>query len=88
MSKTTTKPNKIPKNKRYVSDVMKSVDENYVWINAVNCIRPTDEFLIGIGRTVVNYLRESSDRTILQNTEGTVMEDLKHRELIVRFVKS
>lgn len=34
-------------------------DGNHIWLNAFSCIRPTDEFLIGIGRRVVHIVTTS-----------------------------
>jgi hypothetical protein len=34
-------------------------DANHIWLNAFCCIRPSDEFLLSVGRTVVAKLMES-----------------------------
>ena len=36
--------------------VIEMVESNSIWLNAFHCINPTDEFLIGIGRSVINML--------------------------------
>lgn len=42
------------------SDVLKAVEDNHIWINAFAIINPTDETLVGIGRSVVNMLRSNA----------------------------
>jgi len=35
--------------------------ENHIWLSAFSCIRPTDEFLRELGRTVVRRLENSEN---------------------------
>jgi hypothetical protein len=32
---------------------------NHIWLNAFSCIRPSDEFLIDVGRSVLRMLEDS-----------------------------
>jgi hypothetical protein len=34
-------------------------DANHIWLNALSCISPTDEFLRGLGKTVLDKLNSS-----------------------------
>ncbi len=72
---------------RYSKDVLDSASKNHIWLNAMACINPTDEFKIGLAEEILEMLdRESA--TILSDWDGTPFEDLKQLELIVRINKS
>lgn len=43
-------------------ELVKAAGDNRIWLNAFSMIRPTDDFLIDIGRTVVRMLNESKIR--------------------------
>ena len=58
-----------------------------MWISAFSCIRPTDKLKREIGEWVLSQLA-SKEATILSDSDGTLMEDLKQRCLIARFNKS
>lgn len=49
------------KHKKNMTDAEKvqMADDNHIWVNAFSCIRPTDEFLLGVGRTVIDKLNNS-----------------------------
>jgi len=40
----------------YEADVVRASRENHMWLNAANCINPTDEFLRRVGSQVVDSL--------------------------------
>lgn len=75
MSKTTS------------ADIVKAVQDNHIWLNAFNCINPTDEFLKDIGRMVIAKLncRECLLPMYLDNepATGTVSESLaEHTQVL------
>ncbi len=41
--------------------ILVAVKDNHIWLNAYSCIRPTDEFLIELGRTIIDKLRSDSN---------------------------
>ena len=45
----------------------KEADANHIWINAFSCIRPTDEFLASIGRSVIRMVEQSEMGTDFTN---------------------
>ena len=63
----------------YLADVLQSLENNSIWINAFQLIRPTDEMKQQIGETIIRMLRNKS-RTIEQKKQFVK----NVRELIVR----
>lgn len=49
----------MPENENWTEDVLRSVEDNHIWINALSNIRPSDEFAAGVGRMVLEMLNES-----------------------------
>lgn len=41
------------------AELRTELDENHIWVNAISTIRPSDEFLLELGRTVLAKLRET-----------------------------
>lgn len=72
---------------RYEKDVLKSANENHLWINAMEAINPTDEFMKMIGREVLRKLG-NGENLILSEFDGSAFESLKSKELILRINKS
>lgn len=72
---------------RYQKDVLQSAEENHIWINAMMCIRPTDEMKRNIGEQILQMLN-NRENLILSNFDGTTFEELKQKELIIRINKS
>lgn len=72
---------------RYEKDVLQSAKENHIWINAMMCIRPTDERKRDIGEQILQMLNDRNN-LILSDFDGTTFEELKQKELIVRINKS
>lgn len=44
MKKTTSK------------DIVETVQTNHIWLNAFQCVNPTDEYLRDIGRSIIDML--------------------------------
>lgn len=73
---------------RYQRDVLRSADENHMWISAFACINPTDDLKQKIGEWVLDKLA-SRDSTILCDYDNSeILSKLRQRELILRFNKS
>lgn len=50
--------------KKSISDLSdkefrKETMDNHIWINAFSCIKPTDKFLIGLGKEILNKLEQT-----------------------------
>lgn len=43
------------------ADIVQMVQDNHIWLNAFNCINPTDEFLMSIGKQVIAMLNRSAN---------------------------
>lgn len=72
---------------RYQKDVLQSASENHIWINAMMCIRPSDEMKRDIGKQILQML-SNKENLILSDFDGTTFEKLEQKELIVRINKS
>lgn len=51
---------------KYIEDLAeraKIAEDNHIWINAFNCINPTDEFKIQIANTILAWL-DDKERVI------------------------
>ena len=72
---------------RYHKDVLESVKANHIWINAMMCIRPTDEMKRDIGDQILEMLNNENS-LILSDFDGTTFEELKQKELVIRINKS
>ena len=70
-------------NENWNEDVLRTAEENHIWLNAFQCIRPSDEFLISVGRSVVDKL---NDRANLIRPRVALIDS--EREVIIRFNKS
>ena len=42
-------------------DVIQKVQENHIWINAFDCIRPSDELCLRLGRTIISKLKNKDN---------------------------
>ncbi|NLF72375.1 MAG: hypothetical protein GX575_25345 [Candidatus Anammoximicrobium sp.] len=73
---------------RYEADVMRSVKTNHIWLNAFACIRPSDEFVLMVGRYVLGLLNEPENLILSDCDESEVLRALKMKELVVRINKS
>ena len=51
----TNTPKQIPLSE-YKDMVYKQSEENHIWLNAFSCVSPSDEFLKGVGRMVLDKL--------------------------------
>lgn len=71
--------------KQYERDVLKSADENHIWINAFTLIRPTDETLLKLGLAVVAMLKDPAN---LHQSESGYLFSLDQKELVVRINQS
>ena len=78
----------------YEQDVVRSAEENHLWINTFACVRPTKEFCESIGREVLRQL-DGQESTIVcrLGREGGVFDDFDKtshmvRDLVMRFNKS
>lgn len=78
----------------YEQDVLRSAEDNHMWINAFACIRPTAELCEQIGREVLHKLGQQETTIVSSlNREGALMYDMDEkipaaRELVIRFNKS
>ena len=75
----------------YECQVLKSANSNHIWINAINCINPTPEFLQSIGSSVVRMLNCKENLVIpFQDIENESIRAIGRLspELIVRINKS
>lgn len=78
----------------YEKDVLRSAEDNHIWLNGFACIRPTSELCEQIGRLVLEKL-DQQDATIVSslNRDGALLHDMDEtlpaaRELVMRFNKS
>lgn len=51
-----------------MEEILQETDDRIVWINAFNCIRPSDEFKKEIGEMVIRNLNRSNLRTKMGST--------------------
>ena len=72
-----------PSPSRYAKDVLKSAEENHIWVSAIACVNPSDAFLLSLGREVLNKILDRNNQ-IDSNFDGTPMEGLQ-KETIIRF---
>lgn len=75
----------------YERQVIESAEKNHIWLNAFACIRPSDEFLIGIGRQVLDMLEQKENLIYPhQDSEIEAMRSIGKLtpELILRVNKS
>lgn len=72
-----------PDNENWNEDVVRSAEDNHIWLNAFLCVSPSDEFLLDVGRMVVNMLK---DRHNLIVPRVRLIES--SRELVVRINQS
>ena len=49
-------------------DIVQDADDHHIWINAMHCIRPTDDIKKEIGEMVIRNLNRSKIRTDLGST--------------------
>ena len=70
---------------RYEADVLRSADGNHIWLNAFSCIRPTDEFKIGLANQILDML---ADRECTIPSSYAESFGLDQRCLVVRINKS
>lgn len=84
--KRAVKPVREKRNERYDADVLRSAEQNHMWINAFSTIRPTDDLKRQIGEYVLGLLGEPESTILSSYCDGT--ELLRQRCLVVRFNKS
>ena len=63
-----------------LTQVAKMAKSNHIWLNAFACIKPTDEYLMQIGRMIIQKLED--DDCLLKN------EDTLSRMLYLSINKS
>ncbi len=78
----------------YERDVLKSAEQNHMWINGFAAIRPSKELCETLGREILRKL-DQQETTIVSNLtrEGCLLHDMDNslpaaRELVMRFNKS
>lgn len=76
----------------YLDLILKQSEQNHIWLNAFACIRPTDDFLIELGRKVLDMLNEK-DRLIPSSGITSDIEAMREisklsPQLILRVNKS
>lgn len=71
---------------RYEQDVIKSAEQNHIWLNAFQCLNPSDEFKIKLADAILGMLDKPS-RRIHSDFDDPELCKL-HEELIVRINKS
>jgi hypothetical protein len=76
---------------QYERDIIKSAQENHIWLSAFACVRPTDEFKIQLADQILGMLNDK-EYMIYDNQDST-NETLKELgrltpELVVRINKS
>jgi hypothetical protein len=65
-------------------NVLRSAENNHIWINGFSLIRPTEELEQSIGREVIRMLKDR-DCTIPSSLCATLdMDPSLHRELVLR----
>lgn len=73
----------------YEEDVISKANDNHIWLNAFACIRPTDDFLMDVGRMILEQLNDPDSLiTSRLHRKGELLEGLDMKELIVRVNKS
>lgn len=72
---------------RYQKDVLESASANHMWLNALSCINPSDDFLMQVGRQVLHMLSKD-ENLILSDFDGSAFASLKCKELVLRINKS
>jgi hypothetical protein len=80
-------PGKEQQMTRWEQDVIRSAKANHIWVNAFSLIRPTDKTIYDIGRAVVEMLK-SDENLILCDYDGTPLESLKQKELVLSINQS
>lgn len=51
------------KEREYNKKIIEKVGENHIWLNALTCVKPTQEFKIHLAETILKFL-EQKERTI------------------------
>lgn len=69
--------------RRYRTDVLRSAEENHIWLNAFGCIRPTDEFKLQLADVILRMLADP-ESLIEMEPIGT----LRQKCLVLRINKS
>lgn len=75
----------------YEQDVIKSSEKNHIWLNAFQCIRPTDDFKISLANQILSMMDRKENLIYpWQDSESYEMRELGKLtpELIVRINKS
>ena len=65
------------------ADAVRAARANHMWLNAFQCVRPTDEFCAEVGRAVLQML---ADRESTIESEYQLIGT--ERSLVMRFNKS
>lgn len=68
----------LTESQEYDKKALQAAKDNHIWLNAMNCVRPTDEFLISIGKTILSKL---SKRDNLMPSDGITSNNESIREL-------
>jgi hypothetical protein len=76
-------------NREYAAEVQSSAAGNHIWLNAFNCISPTDEFKLQLADSILRMLN-NDENTIRSEfaRPGYIFEDLNKRVLVLRINKS
>jgi hypothetical protein len=75
--------------KKYRKEVLHMAESNHIWLNAFNCIRPTDQFKLDLADSILRMLKQD-ENTILTKISrpGFAFEGVGQRELVLRINKS
>jgi hypothetical protein len=55
-------PEKIAESELSMEQKVKLAEGNHIWLNAMACVRPSDDFLRGVGQEIVDMLNQSPVR--------------------------
>lgn len=80
---TLSEPEQEQDRKQWEADVVRSARANHIWLNAMACVRPSEEFCAQVGRMVLDQLAQ---RESLIPSEHRLVGT--ERELILRINKS
>ena len=70
-------------NENFEAEALAKVRENHVWLNAFQCVRPTEEFEREVGAAVLRMFRDPEN--LIQSEKWLIESE---RSLIIRFNKS
>ena len=76
---------------KYEKDVLRSAQQNHIWLNAFQCINPSKEFCAEVGKMVLNLLDDRDN--LIYPDQDSDNENLKRLgqltpEVVIRVNKS